>query len=210
MSADALLDWLEVRRSIDWIGTGETPEPVVGCRDGFWHHIEAFMRPHDPARADRMSVALERAREEARTGAELDLERLARWQTIVLGKEAAFRRLPAFAKGGRERYDGGEGVESVFRESLLEINERRVPLTARAARAYLDIISFHPFEDGNARAAGLALDFALARAGIVLDQVGPIVMLTRYAGDRDAALSLVKLVSILACATRRHFEHHRR
>src|SRR5262249_42276824 len=125
---------------------------------------------------------------------------------------ATFRRQPAFAKGGRERYDGGENAESRFRSSLREINERRVPLTARAGRAYLDVLFFHPFEDGNARAGSLTLDFALAPQCIQLVQMAPLLMISRFASDRDGALSLVKLISILVQSTRRRTttgrEHH--
>ncbi|WP_324610562.1 MULTISPECIES: Fic family protein [unclassified Streptomyces] len=46
-----------------------------------------------------------------------------------------------------------------------------LPLTARAARAYLDICFFHPFDDGNARAALLTLLFVLARESVALDSV---------------------------------------
>ncbi|MFF0305236.1 Fic family protein [Streptomyces sp. NPDC004562] len=46
-----------------------------------------------------------------------------------------------------------------------------LPRTARAARAYLDVCCFHPFDDGNARAALLTLPFVLAREGVTLDSV---------------------------------------
>ncbi|WSD11282.1 Fic family protein [Streptomyces hirsutus] len=49
-----------------------------------------------------------------------------------------------------------------------------MPLPSRAARTYLDILFFHPFEDGNARAAMSALAFVLAREGVLLDQVHPL------------------------------------
>src|SRR5580704_17582833 len=102
---DGLLDWLGVRGSIEWAGVGEDPAPVAGLRDGFRHHIESVARPRDAARADRLSAALDRARADARSGEKIDLERLALWQRIVLGKDdVVFRRLPAFAKRGREQY----------------------------------------------------------------------------------------------------------
>ncbi|MEV8090717.1 Fic family protein [Streptomyces nigra] len=46
-----------------------------------------------------------------------------------------------------------------------------LPLTARAARAYLDICFFHPFDDGNARSALLTLPFVLAGEDVALDSV---------------------------------------
>ncbi|MFE7401068.1 Fic family protein [Streptomyces sp. NPDC057557] len=42
---------------------------------------------------------------------------------------------------------------------------RPLPLTVRAARAYLDVRFFHPFDDGNARSAFLVLVFVLAHEG---------------------------------------------
>ncbi|WP_265863456.1 Fic family protein [Streptomyces sp. SKN60] len=47
-----------------------------------------------------------------------------------------------------------------------------LPIPSRAARTFLYILFFHPFEDGNARAAILALAFVLACKGVLLDQ-GP-------------------------------------
>jgi hypothetical protein len=43
----------------------------------------------------------------------------------------------------------------------------------RAARVYLDICFFHPFPDGNARAARLALDHVLTREGLALRVADP-------------------------------------
>ncbi|MGW1547826.1 Fic family protein [Streptomyces sp. NPDC002346] len=54
---------------------------------------------------------------------------------------------------------------------LAQATDPALPLNARAARAYLDVCFFHPFEDGNARSAFLTLTYLLAREGIALDQV---------------------------------------
>jgi hypothetical protein len=72
-------------------------------------------------------------------------------------------------------------------------------------RAYLDVCFFHPFEDGNARSAFLALIFVLARSGVVLGQVGPIRFVQRPGDDPEGALALANLVTVLINAThRRH------
>jgi hypothetical protein len=47
-------------------------------------------------------------------------------------------------------------------------NDATVSARARAARSSLDLGFLHPFDDGNARAARVALDFVLTRAGLVL------------------------------------------
>jgi len=51
--------------------------------------------------------------------------------------------------------------------------------TGRAARAYLDVCFFHPFQDGNARCARLVLDFVLTRAGLGLHACEPLFIMSR-------------------------------
>jgi cobalamin biosynthesis protein CbiG len=55
---------------------------------------------------------------------------------------------------------------------------------------------FHPFTDGNGRAALFTLTFVLAREGVVLGEVGPL-QTTRYADDPAGAGDLAVLVGIL-------------
>ncbi|WP_306364834.1 Fic family protein [Nocardia sp. CC227C] len=79
----------------------------------------------------------------------------------------------------------------------------RSAAAARAARVYLDVCFFHPFADGNARSALLALAFVLARDGIVLDEVGPVAQVQRPADDAEGALGLADLVVTLIERTQR-------
>ncbi|MEU5880666.1 Fic family protein [Spirillospora sp. NPDC047279] len=72
-----------------------------------------------------------------------------------------------------------------------------MPLASRAARAYLDVCFFHPFADGNARSALLALVFVLAREDVRLERLGPLPFTSRRADDPDAAAELVRLVQVL-------------
>ncbi|MFF4367042.1 Fic family protein [Streptomyces sp. NPDC001594] len=92
------------------------------------------------------------------------------------------RARPAFAKHGRERYGIAPGTPARFDACLAEstrgAGEAPLPLPARAVRAYLDVCFFHPFDDGNARCAFLALVFVLAREGAALDSVGFLRRLT--------------------------------
>lgn len=76
-------------------------------------------------------------------------------------------------------------------------------MAARAARAYLDVCFFHPFADGNARSALLALVFILATDAIVLDQVAPIAQVQRFADDARGALGLAEVVIALIAGTAR-------
>ncbi|MEV1026780.1 Fic family protein [Streptomyces sp. NPDC050264] len=127
---------------------------------------------------------------------------LARWQKQVLSRDdVAFRTLPAFAKGGRERYGHSDSLPELFDSCLAQAAGAgsEVPLPARAARAYLDVCFFHPFDDGNGRAALLALGFVLACEGVVLDEAGPI-QVRRFADDPEGAQALARLVHVLATA----------
>ena len=78
-----------------------------------------------------------------------------------------------------------------------------VPLPSRAARVYLDVLHFHPFADGNARSAALALYFVLAREGIVLDRAAPLLMTRWPASDPRSAEGLAGFVAVLVKQTRR-------
>ncbi|MEU7004587.1 hypothetical protein [Nonomuraea sp. NPDC046570] len=64
---------------------------------------------------------------------------------------------------------------------------------------------FHPFTDGDARSALLALAFVLAKDGIVLDGVGPIAQVQRPADDVEGAAGFANLVVALIEGTQRRF-----
>ncbi|MGW1991315.1 Fic family protein [Embleya sp. NPDC001921] len=128
---------------------------------------------------------------------------MANWQRTVLGRSTAgFRTMPAFAKGGLERYGLAPDTHALFERCLADSACPDPSLPSRAARAYLDVLFFHPFEDGNARAAMLAPAFVLAREGVSLDQVHPL-QTTRWADDAEGAADLAVLLGILITAARR-------
>ncbi|MFD0377315.1 Fic family protein [Streptomyces sp. NPDC127112] len=207
---DHVQHWLAVRASVAW---GEIPDsgadgPVVPLRDGAAEDIRAFDGAIDPARAEGLLSALEMLRSDAARGARLDHALLSRWQQHVLGtpQPPPFRASPAFAKGGRERYGIGPDTAARFDTCLAESASgtgRPLGLTARAARAYLDVCFFHPFDDGNARSAFLALVFVLAREGVALDGVGLLRRVTFEAGDPQDPLILVRYINIHLDETRR-------
>ncbi|MCA9619459.1 MAG: Fic family protein [Myxococcales bacterium] len=179
---DALAVWWGLRNKARWVALDDLA-PAPALRDGHRDHIETVDRARDPARAERMLAALHEAREEARRGERLDLARLTRWQRTVLGEEVAFRDGPAFAKGGAERYDLTPKTRRRFERCLEEAMDPSLAAVARAARLYLDVCYFHPFPDGNARAARLALDFVLTAAGLGLAAAGPVFVVSRRALD---------------------------
>jgi fido (protein-threonine AMPylation protein) len=56
---------------------------------------------------------------------------------------------------------------------------------------------FHPFTDGNARAAMLALYCVLIREHTTLRFAGPVLMTSRPADSEENALALARLVASL-------------
>ncbi|MFE2374130.1 Fic family protein [Streptomyces sp. NPDC059398] len=207
---DHLERWLAVRETVPWQeapdGGGEGP--VVPARDGAAEDIRAFDGALDPGRAQGLLAALELLRTEAAQGASLQFGLLQRWQQHVLGapRLPPFRDVPAFAKAGRERYGIGPDTRARLDACLAESAKdggKAVPLTARAARAYLDVCFFHPFADGNARCAFLTLVFVLAREGVALDGVGLLRRVTFQAGEPADALILARHIGMHLAETRR-------
>ncbi|MFF3782025.1 Fic family protein [Streptomyces sp. NPDC001933] len=207
---DHLERWLTVRETVPW---QEAPDgggdgPVNPSRDGATEDIRAFDGALDPDRAEGLLAALELLRTEAARGASLGFELLQQWQQHVLGtpQPPPFRDLPAFAKAGRERYgispDTRARLDACLAESAKDA-EPPVPLTARAARAYLDVCFFHPFDDGNARSAFLTLVFVLAREGVALDEVGLLRRFTFQADEPADALILARYIDLHLTETRR-------
>ncbi|RKT19983.1 Fic/DOC family protein [Streptomyces sp. 1114.5] len=217
---DHLERWLAVRAAVAWpepsadAGGG----PVIPTRDGAAESVEAFDRAVDAARADGLLAALARLRADAARGAVLDVELLRGWQQHVLGtpQPPPFRTLPAFAKGGRERYgiapDTRARLDACLAESaagvaggaLGEAGGRPLPLIARAARAYLDVCFFHPFDDGNARAAFLTLVFVLAREGVALGDVSLLRSVSFQADEAEDPAILTRYVDTHLRETRRN------
>ena len=194
--SDSLTTWLRVRREADW---SRAPALRRGppARDGFLAWCAGPVRRRDPVRAERLLRAHTLARADAVRRAPLDFALLAGWQRQVLGETAApFRTGDAYAKAGRERYGLTPTTRTDFAACLREATDPAVRLAARAARAYLDVAFFHPFTDGNARAALLTLVHVLAREDVVLPEVGPL-QTTRYADDPAGAADLATLIGVL-------------
>lgn len=195
-AADSLSVWLRVRREADWHRAPDLLRVRPG-RDGFRSWCEGPVRRRDPVRAARLLAAHGLARQDAARRTPLDFALLAGWQRKVLATaEAPFRVGDAYAKGGRERYGLTPRTRADLDSCLRAATDPVLPLAARAARAYLDVAFFHPFTDGNARAALLALVHVLAREGIVLPEVGPL-QTTRYADDAAGAADLAVLIGVL-------------
>ena len=192
---DALADWRIVREHLSSVQDSDRP-PTSSLDDAHEHYIELDDRPRDPDRADRMAAALLVCRDAAAHGSLLTFDLLAEWQRIVLGATAPvpLRTTDAFAKQGRERYGTYATLADDFERVLAQANDANVPVATRAARVYLDVCFFHPFADGNARAARLALDFVVTAAGLILRVGQPLFALSRGAGDPTGLVSLARVV----------------
>ncbi|MER6304377.1 Fic family protein [Kitasatospora sp. NPDC001539] len=126
------------------------------------------------------------------------LRAAARLEQHVLGtpEPPPLRARPAFAKDDEERYGIGPDTRTRLDACLAQAADSRLSLAARAARSYLDVCFFHPFDDGNTRAALLTLLFVLARAGVTLDSVVLIRRFSHRADDPQDALSLCRSVEL--------------
>jgi len=196
---DALAAWLAVRDGAfaEALVTA-AHEPVT--EDGHQRFITEHDRARDPVRAERMIAALEMCRASARSGMKLSLGQLAEWQAIVLGESrpVELRTGDAFGKGGRERYPLLPELRELAERLLAEAGDPGTPAAVRAARAYLDVCFLHPFPDGNARAARLALDHVLTGAGLALRVAAPVFVLSRGAGDARGAASFAAVIDRLS------------
>ncbi|CAM5634124.1 Fic family protein [Streptomyces californicus] len=197
-----------------WPGTASPTAVRRGrgsLRDGAAEDFRDYDAAIDPARAEGLLRALDLLRADAKRGARLDFALLSGWQRHVLDTPGPppFRDAPAFAKGGRERY----GIEPDTRARLDACLAGSAPdagrplgLTARAARAYLDVCFFHPFDDGNARSAFLALVFVLAREDVALDSTTLLRRVGFEADNPEDPLTLVRWLNLHLDEARRRAE----
>ncbi|MER5356516.1 Fic family protein [Kitasatospora sp. NPDC002551] len=208
MTTDALAVWCAVRTEVDWATAGAGPQaPVTPAVDGLTAWFDGPVRSRSPRRAERLLRATALARRDAAGRRPLTPALLTGWQRLVLGRsDVGFRTTDAFAKGGRERYGLTPATWRHFAHCLDQSADPALPLAARAARAYLDVAFFHPFPDGNARSALLALAYVLDLDGVRLDQVSPLPV-ARYADDPAGAADLAALVTVLIRASHRRSHH---
>lgn len=162
---DGLALWTKARAATAW----QTAMPALARAnvDGVLDYIVRHDAAIDEERGARMLAALELARRDARGTAPLTFAMLQHWHGYV-GEDPALRTHDAWAKDGRERYEHVKDLGDKVAAALRDANAGSSPI-ARAARVYLDICFLHPFANGNARAARLALDFVLTRAGLAVD-----------------------------------------
>ena len=160
---DSTSDWLNIRSTLSGMSsklTAKALSELPTCPDVHLAFIEAVDATRDPIRAQRMKCALAVCRKAAKEAGPLTLDHLLDWQRHlmnIVGKWT-FRQHDAYAKQGRERYPlhfgDGRSAQERFIKLLEEANSTE-PVALRASRAYLDVLFFHPLDDGNSRLARL-------------------------------------------------------
>ena len=194
---DALRRWLAVRGEAFAQSPPAGDAVVIG--DAHERFVDEVDRARDPVRAERIGAALVLARDAARRGVPLTFDQLAECQAIVLGGPAPLRATDAFGKYGREIYPWRADLQARF-EACLGDAASAEPPHVRAARVYLDVCFFHPFADGNARAARIALDYVLTGAGLALHAAEPLFVIARGC-DARSAYQLARAIGLLSGAT---------
>ena len=151
-----------------------------GSCQASWRAVESLDQPRCPKRAEAMRRALGLVEAEL-SDISLTLDRLSLWHSTA-GPGSAIRRQGwAFAKGGEERYSLDNAT----------LNQRLLDLVSgspleRSLRAYLDILFFHPFLDGNSRMARLAFHHFACLDGLDFTGVDSLFRLSIPAGNRKA------------------------
>lgn len=168
-------DWLAVRcrGAKERVLIRRNPGPLR--QDGHLEHIERKER--DPCLLD----ALGRARKWAEGERSLTLETLSSWHTVLTGadSEVAADFAPLV-------------------EVLAEADAPGISVFRKAAAAYLDIVCFRPYPEGNQRIARLAMDAILWRGGLALNNLAPVFVVARAAmrdGEVDAFATLLETLA---------------
>jgi len=164
-AGDVLEKWRRIRRALSPVARvvrggveGASPWRVLEQfrQDAF---VEASERGEARAQAMLRAIALASS-----TPGPLTLAQLVTWQRAVLDRDdVTVRDTDAFAKGGRERM--GPLDHSELDRALAEAGSGDVDVVVDAARAYGDVLFFHPFADGNARLGRLVMAWTLAARG---------------------------------------------
>jgi hypothetical protein len=175
------------------------PGGAAVCPDPHNQFINRWDAGRAADRAERMRQALDLLRECALRGRPVCWTWMQEVQRVVLGHgETGFRRGPAWAKGGREWYGSWAGLEGEFARKIAADDADDVHPVAKAVRLFLDLCFFHPFPDGNARAARLWLAYLLRRGGCAMAFVEPLFVVERFAGDIAAYVDFLRL-AVLSC-----------
>lgn len=189
------LDWDSPPAGLEpWLrAAAEVGFEETQAQETYLDEIDLPAHPEDAGRRERFLRALDEIRSLADAGAPLGWRELSAIQGRVLGLRtpAPLRTGDAFARGGREVYPWSSDLGPEFEaRAAYALGD---PIL-EGVRRYLDLIFFHPFDDGNARAARLSLEFALRSGGVPSPPLAPFVGLPKPAGSAERAWDLARLL----------------
>ena len=199
--SDHLALHLKTDRLIKWEELQLLPIKVATPSSTDWHieFINNFDSRRSLIRSERMKSALLMVRAFAKNKTVADWKDLSSFQSVVLGSPSPkFRNQQAYAKNGLEHYGYHDSLPNLFINRILAYQNSTYSPIIRAVRSYLDVCFFHPFNDGNARAARLCFDLILSSNSIELRDARPIFAFERFAGQIEQYKDLVNLVNKLA------------
>ncbi|RJS18691.1 hypothetical protein DRW03_23745 [Corallococcus sp. H22C18031201] len=187
LRATLALDWRLPSLRADLEAASSRPFAETGAQEDYLTHFDLPAHaPVDDTRGPRFRLALALVRALADSGAALTSARLEETQSLLMGRPVHFRQGEAFAHRGTHRYRYTPDLEATFARKVEEDARDGCHPVAQATRLYLDLCFFHPFPDGNARAARLWLEYVLRRAGLPTPALHPLVLHPKRPGDTES------------------------
>lgn len=203
-ATEQLVPHLRATLAVDWSfpdlralleAASARPFEEKGAQEDYLTGHDTPAHGGDGAREARFLSALARVRALADAREPLTWARLVEVQSVVLGGPVAFRTGEAFARGGAHRYLYSPELEELFTRKVEADARDGCHPVARAVRLYLDLAFFHPFPDGNARAARLWFEYALRRARLPTPPLAPWVLRPKRPGDAAHYGELVRFLA---------------
>lgn len=209
----ALLDHIQATLSMNWAAPPPPIQRILesacslpfteNCQHEIYLDTVDIPLHGDANRALAYREALAQIRFLADCGAPLNWATMAAVQSIVLRSDrVGFRTGDAYAKGGAERYTWFPKLEEMFLSKIEADAKSNCNPIIKAVRTYLDIIFFHPFVDGNARAARLWFEFLLRRERVSLPSLHALARLRKTPGSTSRYWAFVTLVGKLLIDSR--------
>ena len=106
----------------------------------------------------------------AQEKADLDLKTILEVQRLVLNKidddnAGRLRRIPVRVVGSKTIFPNYVKIPTMMKDFVKNINASKSHVCLKAAEAHLQLVSIHPFVDGNGRTARLLMNLVLLQAG---------------------------------------------
>jgi hypothetical protein len=199
-STEQLVPHLRATLAVDWAfpelrALPARPFEETRAQEEYLAGFDTPAHGGDVAREARFLSALTHVRALADAREPLRWARLVEAQAEVLGRRVGFRTGEAFARGGAHRYLYSPELEEMLTRKVEADGRDGCPPVAQAVRLYLDLAFFHPFPDGNARAARLWFEYVLRRARVPTPPLAPWVLLPKRPGDVEHYGQLVRFVA---------------